>query len=155
MAPRSCAWQNPCNNPPANLTGEQDELASPQSLVERSVAGNNKVFIPLEAPIPPFVPLIKDFFIKFMKVFVESTQTRDREQTKPQKQLFKARSPKTYLGKSHMDCYHFCQQYEDYFKILSITEMNCTLFAVSFFCDIISLRWAQHKRRHQNAIPIT
>ena len=33
--------------------------------------------------------------------------------------------------------------------------MNCTPFAATFFCGAISLKWAQHKRRHKRAIPIT
>ena len=54
-----------------------------------------------------------------------------------------------------MDCYHFCQQCEDYFKTSGATRMNRTPFAASFFHGTISLRWAQHKRRHQSATPIT
>ena len=33
--------------------------------------------------------------------------------------------------------------------------MNRTPFAASFFRGTISLRWAQHKRHHQGATPIT
>ena len=33
--------------------------------------------------------------------------------------------------------------------------MNRTPFAASFLRGTISLRWAQHKRRHQGATPIT
>ena len=33
--------------------------------------------------------------------------------------------------------------------------MNYTLFAASFLCDSISIRWAQHKRRHKSVTPIT
>lgn len=29
-----------------------------------------------------------------------------------------------YLGKSRMDCYHFCQQCEDHFDIAGATEPN-------------------------------
>ena len=130
----------------ANPTREQDELAGPQGLAKRLNAGSNKVLTPskaptpLEAPIPPFVPPTEDFFMKFMKAFVESTQARDWEQAKPRKQLLKARFPETYLKKFHMDCYHFCQQYEDYFKTLDANEMNRIPFIASFFCGIINLR---------------
>ena len=54
-----------------------------------------------------------------------------------------------------MDCYHFCQQCKDYFETSGATKMNCILFAAIFLRDIISLRWAQHKRRHERATPIT
>ena len=33
--------------------------------------------------------------------------------------------------------------------------MNCTLFAATFLRGIISFRWAQYKRRHKRATPIT
>ena len=35
----------------------------------------------------------------------------------PRKKLLKARSPDVYHGKSHMEYYNFCQQYEDHFAI--------------------------------------
>ena len=54
-----------------------------------------------------------------------------------------------------MKCYHFCQQYEDHFEISGATRMNCTLFAASFFRGSISIKWAQYKRCHKNATPIT
>ena len=54
-----------------------------------------------------------------------------------------------------MDCYHFCQQFEDYFKTSGDIGMNCTPFAATFLCGSISLRWAQQKRRYKCATPIT
>ena len=90
-----------------------------------------------------------------MKVFMETMQAQAQALAEPQKRPLKARSLKTYLGKSHMDCYHFCQQCENHFKISGATKMNRISFTASFFCGTISLRWAQHKRRHQSAIPIT
>ena len=69
----------------ANSIGEQNELAGPQDLIKRSDAGNNKasiplkVSIPLEAPTLPLVLSIKDYFMKFIKAFVESTQAWDQK----------------------------------------------------------------------------
>ena len=60
-------------------------------------------------------------------------------QIKLQEQSFKARSLKTYLRNFFINCYHFCQQYEDYFKTSSATKINCTSFAASFFYGTISL----------------
>ena len=85
MASELRARRNSHNNPPANPTRKQDELANPQSLATRSDTGSDKVptppkaLTPLEACILPLVPLTKDFFTKFMKAFVESTQAQDRE----------------------------------------------------------------------------
>ena len=78
-----------------------------------------------------------------------------REQLEPQKCPLKAKTPKTYSGKSPMNCYHFCQQYEDYFKTSGAIGINRTPFAATFLCGVISLRWAQHKHRHKCATPIT
>ena len=54
-----------------------------------------------------------------------------------------------------MDCYHFYQQCKDYFETSGTTGMNHTSSAVIFFCDTVSLRWAQHKRHHKSTTPIT
>ena len=152
MAPGSRAQRSPCVNPPANPTGEQDELAG-QGPVQEFNARSNEALTEAptspEAPIPPLVPpSIEDLFIKFMKVFIETTQAQAQALAESQKQPLKARSLETYSRKSHIDCYHFCQQCEDYFKTSGATGMNRTPFAASFLRGTISLRWAQHKRRH-------
>ena len=159
MALRSCARWSPCVNPPTDRTGEQDELVG-QSPVRgfnaRSNKAPTKALTPPKAPTLPLVPpSIKDLFTKFMKVFIEMMQAQAQVLAEPREQPLKARSPETYFGKSYMDYYHFCQQCEDHFKTKGATGINRTLFAASFFCGTISLRWAQHKRRHQSATPIT
>ena len=52
----------------------------------------------------------------------------------------KARSPDVYRGKSHMDCYNFCQQCEDYFATTGAMGPTRILFAASFSKDRISFR---------------
>ena len=151
MTPGSYTNQrNSCVHSLVNLT-EQNELTGAQGLAERSDAGSNKVFIPLEASTPPFILFpAKDLFTKFMKMFIKMTQV----QAEPQKRPLKARTLKTNWGKSYMKCYHFCQQCEDYFEILGATGMNCTLFAALFFHSPISIKWAQHNRHHTRATSI-
>ena len=141
--------RSPHVNPLDDILEEQDELAG-----ARSDASSD------EAPTPPEVPTLplvfspaKDLFTKFMKVFMETTQIQAL--AKSRKRSFKARTPETYWGKSHMECYHFCQQCEDHFETSGATGMNRTPFAASFLRGSISLRWAQHKRRHESATPIT
>ena len=108
----------------------------------------------LAASTPPLVPpTSEDLFTKFMKVFMETTKARD--QLERRERPLKARTLETYSEKSYIDCYHFCQQCEDYFKISGATKMNRTPFAATFFRGSISLRWAQHKRRHKRGTPIT
>ena len=74
-----------------------------------------------------------------MKVLMETTQAQ--AQAEPEEQPFKARFPKTYLRKSHIDCYHFCQQCKDHFETSDTIGMNYTPFAASFLHGIISLKW--------------
>ena len=110
MAPRSYAQRSLCVNSPADPIEEQYELAG-QSLVQRLNAKSNeastKAPIPPKASTPPLVPLsIKNLFTKFMKVFMETTQAQAQVLAKPQKQLFKAWTPKTYWGKFHMKSYY-------------------------------------------------
>ena len=49
----------------------------------------------------------------------------------PRKKL-KAFSPDVYCRKSHIDCYNFCQQCEDYFAIVGAMEPTQILFTTSF-----------------------
>ena len=88
-----------------------------------------------------------------MKVFIETTQAQALAE--PWKRPLKARTLEIYWGKSHMECYHFYQQCEDYFETSGATGMNCTPFVASFPRSFISLRWAQHKRRHESATLIS
>ena len=152
MAPGSrTTWRSPRINPLADIPGEQDELARAS---ERSNASSDKAPTPSEAPILPLVPPpAKDFFTNFMKVFMETTQAQALAD--PRERPLKTRTPETYWGKSHMECYYFCQQYENHFETSDATGMNHTLFAALFFRVSISLRWTQHKCRHKSTTPIT
>ena len=57
------------------------------------------------------------------------------------REKLKARSLDVYCGKSHIDCYNFCQQYGDYFATARATRLTQILFALSFFQDQINFRW--------------
>ena len=123
--------------------GELDELAGAQGPARRSNARSDEALT--EAPTPPEAstpllvpPTSEDFFTKFMKVFMETTQARD--QLKPRERPLKARIPGIYSGKFLIDCYYFCQQCKDYFEISGATGMNRTPFAAIFLCGSISLR---------------
>ena len=112
MAPGSCACRSPCVNTPIDPAGELDELAGAQGPARRSHVGSDEApteaLTPPEAPIPPLVPPpAKNLFTKFMKMFMEMTQAQALAE--PRKRPLQARTPKAYWGKSHMECYHFCQ----------------------------------------------
>ena len=156
MAPGSRATRrSPRVTTPINPAEELDELASAQGPARGSNARSNEAPTPPEAITPPLAPPIKDLFMKFMKVFMETTQAQAQAIAEPWKHPLKARILEIYFGKSHMDCYYFCQQCEDYFKTSGATGMNRTPFAATFLRGPISLRWAQHKRRYKCATPIT
>ena len=160
MGSGSRARRSPRVNTPVDAAGELDELAGAQGPAMRSNVRSDEA--PTEAPTPPEAstpplvpPTSKDLFTKFMKVFMETTQAQAQALAEPQERPLKARTSETYSRKSHMDCYHFCQQYEDYFETSGATGMNRTPFAATFLRDAISLRWTYHKRRHECATPIT
>ena len=112
LASRAC--RSPCVNTPFNAAEELDEFAYAQSQARRSNARSNKALIeapiPPDASIPPFVPpTSKNFFTKFMKMFMETMQAQGQILAEPQERPFKAKTLETYSGKFHIDCYHFCQ----------------------------------------------
>ena len=148
MASESCICRSFCINTPLDLARELNELDGAQNPAIKSNVESNEA--PTEAPTPPkaLIPLLVsptsgDLFNKFMKVFIEITQARDRRQLEPQERLLKARTLETYSGKSHMGCYNFCQQFNDHFETSDATRMNCIFFAATFLRSSISLRWAQ------------
>ena len=134
-----------CVNTLVDPAGELDKLAGAQGPARKSNARSDESLT--KAPTSPeasTLPLVSsisdDLFTKFMKVFMETTQARNRELLELQKRPFKARTLKTYFEKSHMDCYHFCQQFEDYFETPGATGMNRILFAAIFLLGSTSLR---------------
>ncbi len=44
-----------------------------------------------------------------------------------------------------MECYYFCQQCEDHFKVAGLLGHKCVLFAAGFLKDCILNWWQQHK----------
>ena len=98
---------------------------------------------PVPAPTPAPVASEK-LFKKFMKAYLETNQG-PRQPPEERKQTLKAKVPEVYYGKSYIDCYHFCQQCEDYFETAETTGFNWTPFAASFPRGNISMRWAQFK----------
>ncbi len=56
-----------------------------------------------------------------------------------------------------MECYNFCQQYEDHFATCGAIGPNRIPFAASFLRDRINFRWQQHKRKleAESSVPIS
>ena len=59
----------------------------------------------------------------------------------PRDKPLKVRSLDVYRGNSHMECYNFCQQCENYFATAEARGANRIPFAASFLRDQISFRW--------------
>ena len=91
-----------------------------------------------------------------MRAYLESNQGRSWPLAEC-KLFFKAKVPDVYYKKSHMDCYHFCQQCKDHFMTAGAIGTNRTLFAAFFLCGNINMRWTKYKRYHQGEelTPIT
>ena len=73
----------------------------------------------------------------------------------PREKPLKARSPDVYRGKSHIECYNFCQQCEDHFATAEAKDPNRILFATLFFHNRINFQWQQYKRKQNSFIPIS
>lgn len=58
---------------------------------------------------------------------------------KPYESSFKAQFPDLYMGKFHMDHYHFIQQYENCFETTQATRTNCNLFVAFYLSKNISI----------------
>ena len=59
----------------------------------------------------------------------------------------KVKTPDIYHNKSQIECYNFCQQYEDYFAICKVTRPNQIPFAAFFLQNCINFCWQQHKQK--------
>ncbi len=57
----------------------------------------------------------------------------------------KPRNPDLYYNNSHIECYYFCQQCEDHFKIAGLLGHKRVPFTAGFLKDRILNRWQQHK----------
>ena len=94
---------------------------------------------PVPAPVPA-PPASDELFRQFMRAYLESNQG-PRQLPAEREQPLKAKVLKVYYGKSHIDCYHFCQQCEDHFETAGATRTNRTPFAASFLRGSISVCW--------------
>lgn len=73
-----------------------------------------------------------------MQTYLELIKNQGQNQAEPWKKSPKARASDIYLGKSYIDSYYFCQQFEDYFDITSATGVKRTPFTVLFLQKLIS-----------------
>ena len=107
--PRTC--RSLCRNP---LSSDENKLVRdpPRALTE----GNNTLtpspsvfWAPILAPTPALTPLFTDeLFKQFIKTYLEFNQGPS-QLLEEYKWPLKAKVSDIYYGKSHIDCYYFCQ----------------------------------------------
>ena len=111
----------------------------------------------IPALVPAPTPLSSDeLFKQFIKAYLESSQGPGQPPAE-RKRFLKAKVSEENYGKSHMDCYHFCQQCKDHFETTGATGTNRIPFAAFFLCGSISICWTQYKHCHrgEELTPIT
>ena len=101
---------------------------------------------PASAPAPALYT--QEDLQRITKLCMDSFLQGNRQEGPREGQL-KARFPDLYYGKSHIECYHFCQQCKDHFDTAGATGSNRILFAASFLRGRINFHWHQHKCRGQ------
>ena len=154
MAPgRSRPCCSPHRNPPP-IDPVEDELAKDPGSVGGPNSGSTSPapscnpipgpdLVPALIPAPVLAPTpaavtSDELLKKFMKAYLETNQGPKQPE---RKRTLKAKVLEVYYGKSHIDCYHFCQQCEDYFETIGATGFNQTPCATFFLHENISMRW--------------
>ena len=94
---------------------------------------------PVDSPISLSTPLVAKYTKEdLQKIFRTILEAQASSSDRPYEKQLKARSPEIYYGKSHMECYNFCQQCKDYFAIAGGKSSNYILFATSFLHNCIN-----------------
>ncbi len=112
---------------------------------------------PVPAPAPTPVALPNDLFQEFIRTCIEkvwdqalaasaapAAEARDNT-ARP----LKPQNPDLYYGNSHMECYYFYQQCEDYFEVRGSPGHKLVPFAAGFSKNRILNWWQQHKTHMQ------
>lgn len=79
-----------------------------------------------------------------LKSFVKGQQY-GQVNSAPRERALKVRNPDLYYRSSHIECYYFCRQCEDYFNTAGVTDPQRIFFAALFLQDRINFCWQQHK----------
>ena len=135
-----------CRNAQQASAGSNQPEEAPVETTPTPSTASAPSQVPASAPAP--VLHTQEDLQKITKLCIDSFLKENRQE-KPRKGQLKARFLDLYYGKSHMECYYFCQQCKDHFDTAGATGSNRTPFAASFLCGRISFRWHQHKRRGQ------
>ena len=144
-------------NPPF---GDKNKLA------EALTKGNStlavfRAFSPTPASAPGLLWRYRDKDLQratklALKLFVKGQEHGQLQvNSTPHEQPLKTWFLNLYYGNSHLDCYCFCQQYENYFKTAKANRSNQVFFAVLFLYRAIVQQCHQQKRCFEAKDPIT
>ncbi len=136
--------------PPSSNGNHEDPLGSNKPGLSETSAGSETPEAPtgpLEAPPGPpqalSLPVPQDpgancysqqDLDRIIQTFLQNSKGGSGDNAK-------AKTPDVYRGRSHMECYNFCQQCEHHFATCGATGPNQIPFAASFFRHQINFRW--------------
>ena len=137
--------------PTSRSDSESDELGAPEKDTPAPSHANAHSHASAPSYASALTPVEPTLALKYsevdlmriLKIFLEIKGQKPKAEV-PRKQPLKTKVLDIYFGKSHIDCYHFCQQCEDYFETAGATGSNRILFAALFLRRKINFRWHQH-----------
>ena len=159
---RPPACRSLCQNPPP--TGK-DELAS-LAFIDGSdtyipALAVSRTPIPALSAAPALAPAAINSTVRYLEADLQRILRTVLEARPPAlapqqlvfwespcEQSLKARFPELYYSKTHIECYNFIQQCEDYFAIAGAKKPNCVPFAAIFFWEHALFRWQQYKAKN-------
>ncbi len=109
----------------------QKQVPLPRSQVLNQVLNHDPqlhLFIRQLQGQTPFRCLTEADLQRPLRIYIGANKPSNNE---PCESSLKARFPDLYTGKSHIDCFHFCQQCENHFETARATGTNRTSFAAS------------------------
>ncbi len=134
------AWRGQASKALTNQSNDgdyEDPLGSNKSGHAEAPIGPEAPTGPPQAP-PPAAPNVAQYMQKNMdhllQMFFQGSKSGSRDK-------LKVKTPDVYRGRSHMGCYNFCQQCEDYFATCRATRPNQIPFVASFLWDRINFHW--------------
>lgn len=153
MASGSRNCYTPCRNPCGNLTASfarttqgpakrPAKRASTTGSEAATVSSHAGTPAPSQAPTLASAPTlfsIDELFKQFIQVYLELV--KNSSLAEPKKKPLKTRFLDIYWGKSHMNCYHFCQQCKDHVDIAGATSLKRIPFVALFLQELINYHW--------------
>ena len=157
---KPCTCRSPHQNP--SPTGKDEPAGAAlteSSSTPTSTLAVSQALTPAPVVTPAVIPNPDNkLFKQFMKAYLEAqtpAQIAAEMDAKPRERLLKAWLSDFYYRDLHIECYLFCQQYENHFDTARAKGSNQIPFAASFLRKKVFGQWLQYKRRNNGAKPMT